>query len=256
MKEKKTILILDDEREYVDLLRPFLEEEGYRTLAAHDGEAGLAIIKDMRPDLVLLDINMPKKDGLEFYREITTLYGRSKMPVLVVTARLELEPVLKAIDADGFITKPFEIAHLMKEIDRILNSGKEKIVFIMDRKELPSTSGMVEAFRRERYRVTVVEDIQSVDREIEAGNGPDFLIVEYVQLEEDDGNLISRLRELLVAKTAGIARNRRIPIIVYTYSGLNCGESSRIQGADKYIGRPHNYTDAISAIRECELNEK
>ncbi len=256
MKSKKTILILDDEREYVELLKPFLEEEGYHVLTAHDGEAGLAILNVMRPDLVLLDINMPKKDGITFYREITTLHGRSKVPILVVTARVELKPLFKAIEADGFITKPFEITHLLKEIDRILNSDKEKMVFIMDRKELPSTLGMAEALRHERYRVTVVEDIESVDREMKAGNYPDFVITEYVELEEKDGNLISRLREILVAKNEEAARSKRIPIIVYTYSGLNCGEASRVQGADKYIGRPHNYTDAVSAIREFEINEK
>ena len=221
MKEKKTLLILDDEREYVDLLKPFLEEEGYHVLTAHDGEAGLAILNVMRPDLVLLDINMPKKDGITFYREITTLHGRSKIPILVVTARVELEPLFKAIEADGFVTKPFEITHLLAEIDRILNSNKEKMVFIMDRKELPSTLGMAEALRRERYRVTIVEDIEAVDRGMKSGNCPDFLIAEYVELEDDDGNLISRLREIFFSKTAETARSRRIPIIVYTYSGLN-----------------------------------
>lgn len=255
MEKAKTILVMDDEPDYVELVKQFLEEEGYRVLTAHNGEAGVKIIEEMRPDLVIMDVNMPHKDGLQFYREISTAHGRAKLPVLVITARGELEPLFRDLEVEGFLTKPFVISKLLNEIQMIFNKKKEKTVFLMDLKELPSTLEIAETLRRERYRVAFTEDLAALGQALASGNLPDFIIMEYARTEKEGENLVQEIKKSLSSKATGTPPPS-VPIIVYSYSGVDYKEKSLAAGANKYIGRPENYDAIIIAIREFEIEEK
>ena len=256
MKETKTILVMDDEPDYVDMVKQFLEEEGYHVLTAGDGDSGLKIVKNLRPDLVIMDVNMPHKDGLQFYREISTAHGRAKLPVLVITARGELEPLFRELEVEGFLTKPFKISKLLEEIKIIFNKTKEKTVFLMDLKELPSTLGIAETLRRDRYRVVFVEDLVAFKQEVVSGDRPDFVVMEYARAEKESSNPIAEIKKILSAKTVEKVSPHPVPVVVYTYSGINYEEKSLADGADQYIGRPGNYDAVVVAIREFEIEEK
>ena len=256
MKETKTILVMDDEPDYVELMKKFLEEEGYHVLTAHDGDAGLQVVRNLRPDLVIMDVNMPHKNGLQFYREISTAHGRAKLPVMVITARGELEPLFRELEVEGFVTKPFVISKLLKEIEAIFNKKKEKTVFLMDLKELPSSLGTAEALRKERYRVIIAEDLAAFAQEVASGNEPDFVVMEYARTEQEKQDFIPEIKKILSSKATAGVPFRKVPIIVYTYSGLDHKEKSLVDGADKYIGRPENYDAIIVAIREFEIEGK
>src|SRR5207244_3667837 len=80
----KSILVVDDERNIVDLLRMYLEKEGFAVIAAGDGEQALALQQRHEPDLVILDLMLPKRDGFEVCREIRK---RGETPVIMLTAR-------------------------------------------------------------------------------------------------------------------------------------------------------------------------
>ncbi len=253
MKEAKTILVMDDEPEYVEMMKQFLEEASYHVVTAHDGEAALKIIHNLRPDLVIMDVNMPHMNGLQFYREISTAHGLAKLPVLVITARGDLEPLFRELEVEGFLTKPFPIPTLLNEIETIFNKKKEKMVFLIDNKELPSTLAIAETLRGERYRVFVSEDLADLRHEVAAGNRPDFVVMEYERSGKENGFFISEINKILSSKATDDSLFPKVPVIVYTYSGQDCKEKSLADGADKYIGRPGSYDAVIIAIKEVEI---
>jgi two-component system response regulator VicR len=116
MEEKKTVLIVEDEKSIVDIVRFNLEKEGYAVLTAYDGEAGLAAAREGKPDLILLDVMLPKMIGFDVCR---ILRGEGdNVPVIILTAREEeADKVLGLeIGADDYITKPFSMRELMARV--------------------------------------------------------------------------------------------------------------------------------------------
>ena len=116
MDEKKTVLIVEDEKSIVDILRFNLEREGYRTLTAYDGETGLRTALEKDPDLILLDVMLPKMIGFDVCQALREK-GRN-VPVIILTAREEeADKVLGLeIGADDYITKPFSMRELMARV--------------------------------------------------------------------------------------------------------------------------------------------
>ena len=115
----KTILVVDDERHIVELVRLYLEQEGWAVVAANDGEAALALHKRHEPDLVVLDLMLPKVDGLDVCREIRR---RGDTPVLMLTARSDDVDAIVGLElgADDYVTKPFNPRALVARIKAIL----------------------------------------------------------------------------------------------------------------------------------------
>lgn len=116
----KTILVIDDEAAILRLVKSHLEQAGYRVLTASDGEEGLAMARQTHPDLLILDLNMPKKSGLEVYNDIVIDRDHKLFPVLILTGRGEFEDMFKDLKADGFIAKPIDFTRLIAQVDRIL----------------------------------------------------------------------------------------------------------------------------------------
>ena len=114
-KDRKTILIVDDEQSIVDLLVYNLKKEGYKTLEANDGITGIDMALTLKPDLVLLDIMLPKMDGLTVCKKIKNSLN---IPVLMLTAKSEeIDKILGLeLGADDYITKPFSVRELMARI--------------------------------------------------------------------------------------------------------------------------------------------
>ena len=119
----KKILIVEDEKNIVDILSFNLGREGYTTLEAYDGEAGLQLALEQDPDLVLLDLMLPKKNGFDVCRAIRAA-GRST-PVIMLTAReKETDKVLGLeLGADDYITKPFSMRELLARVKANIRRG-------------------------------------------------------------------------------------------------------------------------------------
>ena len=102
----QTILVVDDEPQLVKVLRGYLEQAGFRVVTASDGPMALAQYKHEKPDLVLLDLNLPGMDGIEVARR---LRGMSNVPIIMVTARVEETDRLIGLElgADDYVSKPF-----------------------------------------------------------------------------------------------------------------------------------------------------
>ena len=117
------ILIIEDEAPMRTALTDLLAAEGYRVLSAVDGESGLRRALDEKPDLILLDIMMPKLDGFELCAELRRL--ANTMPVLMLTAKGQIEDRVAGLDAgaDDYLVKPFNPMELVARIKRLLRQG-------------------------------------------------------------------------------------------------------------------------------------
>ena len=113
------LLIVDDDQNICDMLKLYFENEGYEVRTANDGVEGLSLFKMYNPDLVLLDIMMPKKDGWQVCREIREI---SPKPVIMITAKGEVFDKVLGLEmgADDFVVKPFDMKELAVRIKAVL----------------------------------------------------------------------------------------------------------------------------------------
>jgi Response regulator containing CheY-like receiver, AAA-type ATPase, and DNA-binding domains len=116
----KTILIVDDEEDLREVLQYKFEAKGYNVVTAEDGVQGLEKLELIHPHLIILDMNMPRMDGIEFYKNICDVEIIPKYPVLVLTARANMEKLFRELDIDGFMAKPFDTDQLVAEAETII----------------------------------------------------------------------------------------------------------------------------------------
>lgn len=161
----RLVLIVDDERPIVDILKYNLEKDGYTTIEAYDGAQALELAISQNPDIILLDVMLPKMDGFEVCRKVRE--KRPSVPILMLTAREEeVDKVLGLeLGADDYITKPFSVRELMarvkanlrrsnaeqpevsNEASSSINAGR--IVINLDRYEVSRDNKVVDLTLRE-----------------------------------------------------------------------------------------------------------
>ena len=115
----ETILVVDDEPKIVKLARDYLERSGFRVVTATDGTTALAVARHERPDLIVLDLNLPGTDGLDVCR---ALRRKSDVPIIMLTARIAETDRLIGLElgADDYITKPFSPRELVARVRAVL----------------------------------------------------------------------------------------------------------------------------------------
>jgi CheY-like chemotaxis protein len=127
VNEKRTILVIDDEPHMVTFLSTLLQDNGYLTIEAFDGQQGIDKARSERPDLILLDITMPEKSGVRFYREVREDPELQNIPVVMVTgvskdfekfisSRRQVPP------PDGYLSKPVDKQRLLDIVSQLLVS--------------------------------------------------------------------------------------------------------------------------------------
>ena len=119
----KKILVVDDEPQITELLKSYLEREGYQVAVAADGEEALAMADAERPDLILLDLMLPKKNGFEVCRDIR---AKSRVPIIMLTARDEEPDKIVGLElgADDYITKPFSPREAVARVRAVLRRSE------------------------------------------------------------------------------------------------------------------------------------
>ena len=118
------ILIVDDDKEVVRLMRAYLEQAGYEVLTAHDGETALHILRREKPDLVLLDLMLPDRDGWDITRLVRGDPGLSKTPIIMLTARVDVTDRIVGLEmgADDYVTKPYDPREVVARVRARLRS--------------------------------------------------------------------------------------------------------------------------------------
>ncbi len=123
MNPKGKLLIIDDDVSLVELLKDYFKNMGYEVVAAHDGKEGLRQFYAAQPDLVILDVTMPKQDG---WQTLKTIRDLSDVPVIMLTIRSDEADVLRgfSLGADDYVTKPFSFAELSARVRAVLARSK------------------------------------------------------------------------------------------------------------------------------------
>lgn len=120
----KTILCVEDEPEMIDLIRLILARKGYNVQGATGGVEGIRLVKELHPDLVLLDLMMPDMDGWEVYQQMKAETSLRDIPVIVVTAKAQnIDKVLglHIAKVDDYIAKPFSPQELMDSVEKVFS---------------------------------------------------------------------------------------------------------------------------------------
>ena len=118
----KSILVVEDEADLQEIVRHVLELAGYRVAAASNGAEGLSLYREVSPDAVILDVNLPDMSGYDICRKIRTEGPRAETPILMCTVRSEVVGVAEGLGggATDYILKPFEIPDLLARLHRAL----------------------------------------------------------------------------------------------------------------------------------------
>lgn len=197
-KPKRTILIVDDEKPIVDILVYNLQKEGYDTIEANDGEEGVRLALEKKPDLILLDIMLPKMDGLAVCKRIRHSLN---VPILMLSAKdEEIDKILGLeLGADDYVTKPFSVRELMARVKA--NLRKMELA-----SETISKDKKVEEKEENTNRLEVGDLILDLDKfEVRArGDVVDLTLREFEVLKylaKQPGQVITR--EILLEKVWG-----------------------------------------------------
>jgi DNA-binding response OmpR family regulator len=156
----RKILIVDDDRKTVELLRLYLEKDGYQVLAAHDGRQALDLTRQRRPNLIVLDLMLPSVDGLDVCR---ILRAETDTPIIMLTARTTEDDKLLGLDlgADDYITKPFsprEVVARVRVVLRRIGTEREQEPAIVHFRQLTvDFVGHAARLRGEPLRLTPKE---------------------------------------------------------------------------------------------------
>lgn len=120
---KHKILVVDDEKEVVETLRSRLSREGYEVVVAFDGDEALDKVREHNPDVVLLDLIMPKLNGFEVLKELRKKFSDRWRPVIIVSAKGELGTVKECygLEADHYLTKPCTMENVLQGIKTMLS---------------------------------------------------------------------------------------------------------------------------------------
>ena len=159
---KATILLIDDEKDLIELVRYNLEKEGFDVIAASDGQAGLDVVRRHRPDLVVLDLMMPGLDGLQVCQRLRGDPRSGRIPVIMLTARATEADRIVGLElgADDYITKPFsprEVVARVKAVLRRSNPLPDDIQVIRSGELVIDLAGHEVSYKGHRVSLTATE---------------------------------------------------------------------------------------------------
>jgi DNA-binding response OmpR family regulator len=123
----KKILVVDDEKKIVDIVKAYLEKEGYQVIVAYDGSSALEMTRSHEPDLIVLDLMLPEISGWDICR---ALRKKSDVPIIMLTARDEISDKIVGLElgADDYVTKPFNASELVSRVRAVLRRAEGSAV--------------------------------------------------------------------------------------------------------------------------------
>ncbi len=208
------ILLVDDERHLLVSLKDYLVSEQFDVVTASSGEEALEKLDATCPDLIVLDISMPGMGGLGFLKQISGSDGKTRYPVLVLTARSMLEHFFDSVSVAGFLTKPCDEAKLVRTIRKIISVNQkkplrdlgQKFTVLLGEDDPAVVRSITAVFSPAGFVVTHVETGPDVlERAIQAK--PDVILLKEV-LPRLNGAAVAGLIDVMPSLSA-------IPVIIY-----------------------------------------
>jgi adenylate cyclase len=199
MRTPPLILIVDDNPTNLDILQARLIANNYETITAKDGEAGLAMAREKKPDLILLDIMMPKMDGIEVCRRLKSDTSLPFMPIVMVTAKADSKDVVAGLEAGGddYLTKPVDHSALIARVKSMLRIKALHDTVQDQAARLEEQSAQLAEWNR-TLEQRVVKQLSELER---VGRLKRFLspqLAELIISSDDEGLLESHRREITV----------------------------------------------------------
>jgi DNA-binding response OmpR family regulator len=175
----RKILVIEDEQDILDLVRHYLEKEGYRTRTATDGAAGLAAARQEHPDLIVLDLMLPGMDGLDLCKKLRAESSTALTPVIMLTAKADETDRVVGLElgADDYLTKPFSPKELVARVKALLRRA--------ERQDIPSKPYVYGPLRLDAHR----HEVRVGDKEIPL-TAKEFGLLE--QLLRNKGRVLTR----------------------------------------------------------------
>lgn len=214
----KKILVIDDEPNIVKMLESRLKASSYDVVTASNGAEGLERLKKETPDLIILDVLMPVMDGFEFFKTIKKDSQKSRIPVLVLTARGAMRDTFEVFDADEFIPKPFEPEDLMTKIS-ILFKGRALI--------LGDNTGFIDTVKRAlQIKGYEIDTVSSEEEMMKKGMEHKYkVIVAYLpSVNKEPKDFVANIHML---------RSKNASIIVYSDAKVRGTETNSMVALNK-----------------------
>ncbi len=219
MSANKKILIIDDEVDLMQMVGFQFQAKGFDVQTASDGVEALQKVHQFKPDLIILDMNMPRMGGIEFYSEVCGPDGRPAYPILVLTARANIQSLFKDLHIDGFMIKPFEIDRLVHEVQVII------------KKRSQGYTAALGGISKGMHRICIVDDDPQVFNRLTAM----FLNADYTVIPAKSGllaiekmmkevpdvalvklGLVDIPGDMLIYKLSQMAKTMEVKFVLYT----------------------------------------
>lgn len=245
---KKRILVIDDEPDFVRMLRARLTIEGYDVITAEDGIKGIQIARKEKPDLIILDIMMPGLDGhavCDMLKKSTLTWS---IPVIYLTARTSQADEMQALErgAKLYLTKPYDPATLLEMVKSVLldrdeSAPQEGLVLLID-KDLAFIDECEARLRQAGYEVAVAPTASEGLRTA-LERHPDLILLDFLTSHADGHQSVKTISHDDVLKD--------IPLFILAPSSIIDKVGAKAANLDKFIAKPVSYGRLLDTIRRA-----
>jgi len=213
INQKKKILVLEDEEDILKVICMRLATAGYEVISAGNGQEGLERVFQDCPNLIISDVLMPVMDGFTFYKKLKENPSTRDIPVLVLTARGQMEDSFRVMGVDEFLTKPFEPVQLLGKVEALLKRSEFKVVqhnkkVVLGGADRNISEIIVFQLRKIGCEVEVAKDGAEVITKV-VQFSPDILILEVPLYGMSGDDVIKILRQM--------AHFKDRPILIYNF---------------------------------------
>jgi len=239
---KKKILVIDDDRINVKLLQSRLQEKNFDVFTAFDGEEGLEVLVDAKPDLIILDVEMPVMNGYTFMTEMAKINEVNNIPVVVLTSHAEKQPIFQLRGVKGYLVKPVEFELLFDKIADIIL--REEVVVSDAIVVIESNSTQVKlithflgnaGFQNMVFSSTAKEGLEKVNE-----LNPSVVVVSAAVEDADSLEICKQIK----------ASNEKASVVILHQNEEDVNKELLDQsGADCYAVKSSNYNNLTDALR-------
>ena len=245
MSDTGKILLVDDDPAVLLTVGDRLRLEGYEVLKAASGDQALGVLRSETPNLIILDITMPGMTGLAFLKKVSMPDGRPRYPVLIFTARSNMQPFFSETSVEGFLAKTSDPQRLIDEIRRILDktrkgastshTGRRRLLIVEDDSRIAAQLGTF--FRSAGFETITLSDSEGLNAAV-AERKPEVVLLKEV-LPHHNGRAAA---VALAQSPAG----KNVRVIVYDTSGIHKPDA-RFPNVDRFVPS-HSPADLLKAI--------
>jgi len=235
------LLVVDDDLTVTTLLKSKLTDNGYEVQTASNGEEALNLYEGFQPDIIILDIIMPKMDGYSFVVEFKARgWSLRKTPIIILSTQDAMQDIFEIEGVNDYIVKPFNFDKLLRKIDKRMASKTKKILVVDDEIEIVS----ILENRLIKGGYDVIKAYDGMDGlETAKSENPDLMVLD-IMMPKLDGYHVCRMLKF-------DQRYKNIPIVLLTALSR---DSARVigkeVGADAHLEKPYDGTVLLNTIKE------